>query len=179
MSAICSSTTNAQCSGRWPGVCTTRIRVRSDLAGSVTVRERLERVLGLGERMDRDRQTVLEREPSVARDVVGVRVRLEHALDPRPAPAAVSRYCSISKGRVDDDGDACVGVADQIRGTAEILVDELPEEEHGVERNSPAGEAFGSPRSADRARGGLRDHHPLHLVGAFADLEDLLVAIEA
>jgi hypothetical protein len=49
------------------------------------VLDRLERVLGLGDRVDRDRDAVLEREPPVTGQVVGVGVRLEHARDPHAA----------------------------------------------------------------------------------------------
>ena len=54
----------------------------------LAVRERLERVLRLGGGMDGDGDAVLEREPPVPGDVVGVRVRLE---DARDADAAASR----------------------------------------------------------------------------------------
>ena len=62
-------------------MCRTRISTEPT-SSTLSVRERLERVLGLGERVDRDGHAVLEREAAVPRDVVGVRVRLEHALDP-------------------------------------------------------------------------------------------------
>ena len=96
----------------------------------LTVRERLERVRRVGDRVDRDRKTVLQGEPSVAGDVVGVRVRLEHAFDPQTLSCSGVDVLLDLEGRVDDHGHACVAVPDQIRGTAEILVDELPEEEH-------------------------------------------------
>jgi hypothetical protein len=34
------------------------------------------------------------------------------------------------EGRVDDDGGSGVGVADEVRRAAEILVHELPEKQH-------------------------------------------------
>ena len=80
--------------------------------------------------VDRDGHAVLECEPAVPRHVVGVGVRLEHALDPHPSSAAASRYCSIAKGRVDDHRDTSLAVADQVRGAPEVVVHELPEEQH-------------------------------------------------
>jgi hypothetical protein len=98
----------------------------------VPVGERLERVLGFGQRMNRNRQIVLEREAAVSRDVVGVRVRLEHPLD----PDAGRRSCfeirvGLERG-VDEDGASRRRVADQVGRTAEVVVHELPEEQHGV-----------------------------------------------
>ena len=102
---------------------------RADL-DDLAVLERLELERRLGERMDGDGQAVLEREAPVPRDVVGVGVGLEHALDPH-AGLAGSRDDRLDlQRRVDDDRDACVGVADQVAGAAEILVHELPKEQH-------------------------------------------------
>ena len=50
-------------------------------AHDVAVLERLEGILGLCERMDGNGDALLERESSMSGDVVGVRVRLEHAHD--------------------------------------------------------------------------------------------------
>ena len=60
-----------------------------------------------------------------------------------------------------DLGCASYLVGCQVAGEA-VVVDELPEQ-HG-----------GTLRQAEVAG----DHHPLHLVRALADLEDLLVAVE-
>ena len=62
----------------------------------LAVCERLERVLRVGDRVDRDRKTVLEGEPSVAGDVVGVRVRLEHPFDPQTLPGRGCRRTARS-----------------------------------------------------------------------------------
>ena len=85
-------------------------------------------VLRLGRRVDRDRDAVLEREPAVAGEVVGVRVRLDrpHDLDPRRAASREERLDRV--GRVDDRGDTCFLVADQVRRTAEVVVHELLEQ---------------------------------------------------
>ena len=80
---------------------------------------------------DRDGQPVLEREAAVAGDVVGVRVGLEHALDPHALLLCGLEILLDRERGVDDDRDAGLCVTDQIRGAAEILVHELPEEQHG------------------------------------------------
>ena len=103
---------------------------RSDL-DDLRVGERFERVRGLGERMDRHRQSVLERQASVAREVVGMSVRLERPLDPNAGCLGRLQVLLDVKGRVDDDGDSRFGVADQVRGAPEIVVHELPKEQHG------------------------------------------------
>ena len=51
----------------------------------------VEGVLGLGERMDGNGHTVLEREAAVTGEVVGVGVRLEDAHDSRAGRSAASR----------------------------------------------------------------------------------------
>ena len=70
--------------------------LRRTCAHDLAVGQRLVRVLGFGERVDRDGEAVLDGEPAVARDVVGVGVRLENALDPTCSSAAASTYCSIA-----------------------------------------------------------------------------------
>ena len=76
---------------------------------------------------------VLEREPSVRRDVVRVGVRLEHPddADPRFAPRRRGSG-SIVEGRVDDERLSRLGIADQIGAASEVVVDELPKDEHGT-----------------------------------------------
>src|SRR5437764_2953323 len=78
--------------------------------------------------MHAHRHAVLERETSVARDMVGVRVRLENANDayaaaPRLIQIALDRVC-----RVDDDCLAGLLVADQVGRAAEVVVHELPKD---------------------------------------------------
>ena len=85
---------------------------------------------GLGERMDGDRQPVLEREAAVPRDVVGVGVRLEHALDPHARLGGGLEDGVDQQGRVDDHRHTSLRVADQVTGAAQIVVHELPTEQH-------------------------------------------------
>ena len=95
------------------------------------VLERLVRERRLRLAVDADRDAVLEREPSVTGDVVGVGVRLEHA-DEADAPALRLRQHRLDEvRRVDDDRDALVLVADEIAGAAQVVVQEL-REEHGA-----------------------------------------------
>ena len=75
-----------------------------------------------------DRQAVLEREPPVPGDVVGVRVRLEDAHDPHVVPRRLLEVLLDRVGGVDDDRLARVLVTDEVGGAAEIVVDELPEQ---------------------------------------------------
>ena len=132
-----STTTKQQCSGRCPGVCRTRIIdvAERDL---LPVRERLVRVLGLRGGMDVDGNAVLEREPAVPGDVVGVRVRLEHARDPHvPLLGLLEVRLDRVRG-IDDHGLTRGLVADQVGRAAEIVVDELPKL-HGKDPNSDPG----------------------------------------
>ena len=93
----------------------------------LAVLERLVRVLGLRRRVDVHRQAVLEREAAVPGDVVGVRVRLEHARDPH-VPLLGLRQVLLDRVRgIDDHGLTRGLVADQVGRAAEVVVDELPE----------------------------------------------------
>ena len=94
----------------------------------VAVRERLARVLGLGQRVDRDRHAVLEREAAVPGDVVGVVVRLEHAHDPHARLLGRLEVRLDRVGGVDDHRLAGRLVTDQVGRAAEIVVDELLED---------------------------------------------------
>ena len=78
--------------------------------------------------MDVHRQAVLEREAPVARDVICVRVRLEHADEPDIATSGLREQRLDRIGRVDRDGDAIVLVAHEVGGAAEIVVHELRED---------------------------------------------------
>ena len=93
--------------------------------------ERLVREGRLGVAVDADRDAVLEREASVAGDVIGVRVRLEDADEPDVATLGLRQHRLDVVGRVDDDRDAGVLVADEVAGAAQIVVQELLEE-HGA-----------------------------------------------
>ena len=70
----------------------------------VAVLQRIVRILGLRRRMDADGEVVLEREPAVPRDVVGVRVRLDRANDANAATLGFLEVLLDREGRIDDDG---------------------------------------------------------------------------
>src|SRR5262249_50851735 len=98
----------------------------------VAVRERVVRVLGSGSAVDGDRYIVLQREPPVPGDVIGVGVRLENAPDANPVLLG-GREVGLDRVRgVDQKGLARLLVADEIGGTAEVLVDELAEQHSAV-----------------------------------------------
>ena len=78
-------TVRQQCSGRWPGRVDDAKGDRADL-DLVAVRHRVVRVVDAGCRVDADRDAVLEREPAVTGDVVGVGVRLDGAHDAHAVP---------------------------------------------------------------------------------------------
>ena len=99
------------------------------------VLQRIERKLGLGQRMYRDGHAVLERETPVPGDVVGMRVRLEHAHDVNPFSGGGVDVLLDRIGGVDHEGFAAGGIPDQVRGAAEIVVDELAEQ-HDEEANT-------------------------------------------
>ena len=65
---------------------------------------------------------VLEREAAVPRDVVGVRVRLDHADEPHPLPLGLGEQRLDRVRRVDHDGDPGLLVTDQVARAPEIVV---------------------------------------------------------
>ena len=108
-------------------------RAQDDLAQLEleAVSQRVVRVLDLGGGVDRDRHAVLEREPAVPGEVIGVRVGLDDADD----LDAVLR-CRREHGRervrgIDDRRDPGLLVTDQVRRAPEVVVQELLEE-HGL-----------------------------------------------
>jgi len=80
---------------------------------------------------------VLEREPAVARDVVCVRVRLEHASDPHMELLGAFEVLLDRVGGIDDHGLTRGLVADQVGRAAEVVVDELPELHEKTLQRSP------------------------------------------
>jgi hypothetical protein len=92
------------------------------------VAEGLVRVLGPGQLVDVDRRPRRPCQAAVAGDVVGVVVGLQHMLDPHPVQAGEVQVGVDVPLRVDHGGDAGGGVADQVGGAAEVLVDDLAEE---------------------------------------------------
>ena len=95
-----------------------------------SVGERLARVLGLRERVDTHGDAVVEREPPVTRDVVGVRVRLERPHDPRLEALGLGENRLDREMRVDDHDLSRLLAADEVRGAPEVVVEDL-REEHG------------------------------------------------
>jgi len=93
------------------------------------VLERLVRERRAGRRVDVDRDAVLEREASVPRDVVCVRVRLDDAGEPDAAELRLLQDWFDRVRRVDDDRNAGVLIADEVTGAAEVIVQELLEQE--------------------------------------------------
>ena len=94
----------------------------------VAVLERVVRVVDPRGGVDADGDTVLEGEPAVAGDVVGVRVRLDGADDPKAAPLRLGeQWLDLERG-VDERGDSRLLVADQVTRAPEIVVQELVED---------------------------------------------------
>ena len=101
----------------------------------LTVRQGLEGELGIRKRMDRDGHAVFQSQTAMTRDVIGVSVGLEHEGD---GHAGVPRGLEIRLDRVrgvDQERLPLTGIADQVGGAAEIVVDELAEQ-HTREANS-------------------------------------------
>ena len=84
--------------------------------------------LRLSGRVDRDRETVLQRQPPMPGEVIGMRVRLDRPHDPDIALRRLRQDRLDRERRVDDRSDTCILVADQIRRTAEVVVNELLEQ---------------------------------------------------
>ena len=81
-----------------------------------------------------DGEVVLEREPAVARDVVGVGVGLDRPNDANPASLGFLEVLLDRERRIDDDRLPRALVADQVRSAAKSVVDEL-REDHSRRRN--------------------------------------------
>ncbi len=102
----------------------------------VAVLQRVVRILGLCGGMDADGKAVLEREPAVTRDVVGVRVGLDRANEANSASLGFLEVLLDRERRVDDDCLARALVADQVRSAPESVVDELREDHSARERST-------------------------------------------
>ena len=138
VSTSLSSTTNAQCSGRWPGVCRTRISVAPARTTSPSASASHGYSASASEWIATG-TPCSTREPAVARDVVGVGVRLEDALDPHVLLRRRLDVLLDRERRVDDHRDGCVTVSDEVRGAPEVVVDELAEDEHRALSLDPSG----------------------------------------
>ena len=74
---------------------------------------------------------MLERKPAVARDVIGVGMRLDRADDPHPARLGLGEQRVDLERRVDDDRHPRFLVSHQIGRTPQIVVQELMEDHVG------------------------------------------------
>ena len=88
--------------------------------------------------MDADRDAVLEREPAVPGDVVGVRVRLDRPDDPEPPALSLLEQRLDREGRIDEHADARFFVSHEVTRTAEIAVQELVEDHEPTVAPGPA-----------------------------------------
>jgi hypothetical protein len=57
-------------------------------------------------------------------------VGLEHALDPHAFLLGDSQILLDRERRIDDDGDTGLRITDEVRRAAQILVHELPKQQH-------------------------------------------------
>ncbi len=90
--------------------------------------QRLVRERCAGCRVNPYGQPVLEREPAVPREVVGVRMCLENLCQLDAVSPALIQILLDRIGRIDDDRNAGLLVADEVGGTPEVVVDELLEQ---------------------------------------------------
>jgi hypothetical protein len=102
----------------------------------VAVLHRVVLVLRLGCRMNAHGNAVLEREAPVAREVVGVRVRLDRAHDAHAALVRLDEILLDREGRVDHDRRARAFVSDEVGRAAEVVVDELREDHVAADASS-------------------------------------------
>ena len=107
-------------------------------------------------------------EAPVARDVVGVVVRLEDVLDVDTEEAGEAQVLVDVELGIDDRGDAGVLVADQIAGAAQVVMDQLAEDHPPTLRRRRATSATrralpARPRARARARGRARARAPAPL----------------
>ena len=104
----------------------------------VAVVHRVVRIVDARFGVDADRDAVLEREPAVPGDVVGVRVRLDRADDPHAAPLGLVQDRLDRERRVDDHRDPGLFVSHEITRTAQIVVQELVEDHDPTVAPGPA-----------------------------------------
>jgi hypothetical protein len=92
------------------------------------VLERLVVVLGRSKAVDVDRRARCERQPAVARHVVGVVVRLEDVLDLDTHVACEVEVDVDLEARIDDGRDSRLLVADEVGRAAEVVMGDLSED---------------------------------------------------
>src|SRR5205085_11457427 len=85
-----------------------------------------------------NRHLLPDRGAAVPGDMVGVRMRLEDGNERDLAPTALLEILLDRIGGIDEHCHPGVFVTDQVRGTPEIVVDELLEE-HERDRSNPRG----------------------------------------
>ena len=95
---------------------------------AVAVAQRPVLVDGVRDLVDRDPAAVVLGEDPVARDVVGVRVRLDHADELGAVALAEREHLAHVERRVDDDGLAGDLAADEVGGAAQVAPDDLFED---------------------------------------------------
>jgi hypothetical protein len=85
--------------------------------------------------MDGHGDAVIERQAPMARDMVGVRVRLDRPHEPRTEASCLREDRLDREVRI-DDGDLPGDLAtDQVRSTSQVVVQDLGEE-HGRDRST-------------------------------------------
>ncbi len=115
-------------------------RANDDLAELelCAVLQRLVRERRFGSFVHVHRDAFLERQAAVTGDVVGVRVRLEDG-DELDVPALALIQILLDRvGRIDEDGDSGVFVADEVGTTPQVVIDELLEQ-HECDRSNQRG----------------------------------------
>jgi hypothetical protein len=102
----------------------------------VAVGERVVRIRDAGVPVNGDGHVVLEGEPPVPGDMVGVRVRLQNARDPEAELVGFAQVLLDRVRGIDEHGLAGLLVSDEVGGTAQVLVDELPEQHRGPDAST-------------------------------------------
>jgi hypothetical protein len=103
-----------------------------------SVLERLVRKRSARRAVHPHRKLVLERKAAVPRDMVCMRVRLEHDHELHDAPLALLEILLDRIRWIHDGRYPCVLVTDEIRGASEIVVDEL-REQHVIDASTARG----------------------------------------
>ena len=121
---------NAVCSGRCPGVWRAAHPQRAQLELD-SRRRTVVLVVGARGLWTWMVAPVGGGQPAVAGDVIGVVVGLEHMVDVHAQVAGQLQVLVDLEARVHHGGDACIAVADEIGGAAQVVVRDLPED-HGA-----------------------------------------------
>ena len=127
MRTISPSTTNAQCSGRCPGVCTTWISTEPTRTTSPSSTGSNGYSGSASGWIETGTPCSSARRPCPETWSACVCVSSTRTIR-TPAAAAASRYCSIANAGSTTTASPASAVADEVRAAPEIVVDELPEE---------------------------------------------------